>query len=345
MISAQTRCVCREGKPLRTFPDHALANSPRQAQHEHQDFGDRLVKFGRDFVAEFDIGQRAGQHLVFLDRDVMGLGDLDDLGADRALALGDDARRAGPVVMQRDGELVFQLRAHSARSRKCPALAGAGCGGAPSRITISPGSSSALISAWLSSPALDRNCAAVAGRSAHIRTEVRSPESEISAWTGPAGSTSSENRARQTCFLAATSPPPSRAISNCAIAVPCGVANGISKLQRGVRASMREGEASVRSGKEATCNSVWRAIAASVSSSSRCATVASGASDAIDGDATGCADGSPPRNGGGGVLARTVAASLRPSCETTIAAEARPAARLMSGIASCSRFSAIAEAT
>ncbi len=25
MISAQTRRVCREGKPLRTFPDHALA--------------------------------------------------------------------------------------------------------------------------------------------------------------------------------------------------------------------------------------------------------------------------------------------------------------------------------
>jgi hypothetical protein len=33
MISAQTRCVCREGKPLHTFPDHApdipAGQSPR----------------------------------------------------------------------------------------------------------------------------------------------------------------------------------------------------------------------------------------------------------------------------------------------------------------------------
>ena len=40
----------------------------------------------------------------------MGLGDLDDLGADRALALGDDARRARPVVMQRDRKLAFWFR-------------------------------------------------------------------------------------------------------------------------------------------------------------------------------------------------------------------------------------------
>src|SRR5258708_9978262 len=125
----------------------------------------------------------------------MGLGDFDDLGADRALALGDDPRRAGPVVMQGDGELVALFRAHSARSRKCPALAGAGCGGLPSRITISPGESSAWLSAWLSSPEPARNCAAVCGRSAHIRTEVRSPDSEISACTRPARSLFSEKRA------------------------------------------------------------------------------------------------------------------------------------------------------
>src|SRR5581483_7784961 len=101
--------------------------------------------------------------------------------ADRALALGDDARRPGAVVMQRDRERHFCVRAHSARSRKWPALAGAGCGGAPSRITMSPGDSSALLSAWLSSPAPARSCAAVCGRSAHLSTEVLSPESEISA--------------------------------------------------------------------------------------------------------------------------------------------------------------------
>ena len=63
---------------------------------------------------------------------------------------------------------------------------------------------------------------------------------------------------------------------------------------------------STRSGSEATCNRVWRAIAASVSPSRRCAVVASGASGAIDGAATACAEGSAPRNGGGGVLVWTV---------------------------------------
>ena len=78
----------------------------RQPQHENQDLGDRLVELRRDLIAELDLGQRAGQHLVLLDRDVVGFGDLDDLVADRALALGDDARRAGAVVMQRDRKLV-----------------------------------------------------------------------------------------------------------------------------------------------------------------------------------------------------------------------------------------------
>src|SRR6516165_7682104 len=207
---------------------------PRQAEHEHQHLGDRLVELGRDLVAELDIGERAGQHLVLLDRDVVLFGDLDDFCADRTLALGDDARRAGAVIMQRDRERDFGVRAHSARSRKWPAFAGAGCGGAPSRITMSPGDSSALLSAWLSSPAPARSCAAVCGRSAHIRTEVRSPDSEISACTGPAGSRLIEKRACQVRLAASTaSPPPSREISNCAIAVPCCAANGISKFQRG----------------------------------------------------------------------------------------------------------------
>ena len=62
---------------------------------------------------------------------------------------------------------------------------------------------------------------AVAGRSAHIRTEVRSPFNATCACTGPAGSTLSEKRARQTALAApASRPPPSREISNCAIAVP-----------------------------------------------------------------------------------------------------------------------------
>ena len=116
-----------------------VANSARQPQHEYQHFGDRFIKLRRNFVADLDIGQRARQHLVLLDRDVMGLGELDDLRADGALALGGDPWRTGLVIVQRDRELALGIHAHSARSRKCPARAGAACGGAPSRITISPG--------------------------------------------------------------------------------------------------------------------------------------------------------------------------------------------------------------
>src|SRR5258708_22019660 len=131
-----------------------LADAPRQPQQEDQDFRHGLVEFCRNFIAELDIRQCAGQHLVLLDRDAMLFGDLDDLLADRALALGDHPRRAGPVVMQRDrelffGNLAFGWFAHSARSRKWPALAETSCNGAPSRITISPGVSSARASAWL----------------------------------------------------------------------------------------------------------------------------------------------------------------------------------------------------
>ena len=71
-----------------------LANSPRQPQHEHEHLGHRLVKLGRDFIAELDMGERAGQHFVFLDRDVMGFREFDDLLADASPALGDDPRRA-----------------------------------------------------------------------------------------------------------------------------------------------------------------------------------------------------------------------------------------------------------
>src|SRR3954465_16031239 len=72
-----------------------LAYPPRQPQHEDQHFGDRLVEVGRNFVADLAMGQGPRQHLVLLDRDVMFPGEFDDPGADDALALGDDARRAG----------------------------------------------------------------------------------------------------------------------------------------------------------------------------------------------------------------------------------------------------------
>ena len=75
---------------------NALADSPRHPKHENQHFGDRLVELRRDLVADLDLGQRPRQHLVLLDRDVMGLGEFDDLGADLALALGGD--RGAPVL-------------------------------------------------------------------------------------------------------------------------------------------------------------------------------------------------------------------------------------------------------
>ena len=63
-------------------------------------------------------------------------------------------------------------------------------------------------------------------------------------------------------------------------------------------------------------------------SSSRCrALVASGAPGAIDGEATGCADGNAPRNGGGGVLVWTVTSSLRPSFGIANASEGLPISR------------------
>jgi len=53
------------------------------------------------------------------------------------------------------------------------------------------------------------------------------------AWTGPSGSMSMEKPTRQIGSAASLrAPRPSRAISNCATAAPCGVVNGISNIQR-----------------------------------------------------------------------------------------------------------------
>src|SRR5579863_3286673 len=124
-----------------------LANSTRQAEHENQHLRHRLVQFGRNFIAELDMGERTGENLVLLDRNVMSARQLDDLLTDASPALGNDPRRARPVVMQRYRELVLCFHAHNTRSRKCPARADAACVGAPARITMSPGRNSARLSA------------------------------------------------------------------------------------------------------------------------------------------------------------------------------------------------------
>src|SRR3954452_7588667 len=331
-------------EPLHTLPsrgpsgpDHVLPPA-RQPQHEHKHFGDGLVEVGRDLLAEFDLGQRTGQDLVLLDRDVVGPGDLDDLFADRTLALGDDDRRvAALLVMERNRKL--RRIAHVARSRKWPARAGAGCGGVPSRTPMLPGLSSALVRAWLSSPIPARSCCAVVGRSAHIRTKVLSPLSVIKACTGPAGSTLSVKRARQARLAgSADSLPPSREISNCAIAVPCGVANGISKFHCGTVGSILGPLASVRSGSEATWSNVWRARAASVSSSRRCTVAASGVSGTSDGEAMDCGTGSAPRTGGG--VARAAASKTCPSGTALFEPGTFPIMRGRFSVISCRRLAA-----
>ena len=72
-------------------------------------------------------------------------------------------------------------------------------------------------------------------------------------------------------------------------------------------------DVSIRSGNDATCSKVWRAIAASVSPSSWRAVVAGGASDGSDGKATGCAEGCAPRNGGGVLVWKATSPLLRSS--------------------------------
>src|ERR1044072_5929904 len=212
---------------------------PRRAQDNDQHLGDRTIKRLRNILAELDLRQRLGQWRVLLHRNAVLAREREDRLAGFAASFRDDARHwhGGFVVLQRNRE----RRRHVARSMKRP---GAACfaafGGAPTRNRTSAGSSSAARSASLSIAALSFSRAAVACRSAHSVTLVRAPASATSACTGPIGSTSSEKRERQVASwrsdLAAW---PSRLTSNCAIAVPCGLANGTSKVQRWAAGSMR----------------------------------------------------------------------------------------------------------
>src|SRR5258708_15549376 len=63
----------------------------------------------------------------------------------------------------------------------------------------------------------------------------------------------------------------------------------------------------------------------------------SGAPGEIDGEEAGCAEGSAPRNGGGGVLVWTVTSSLRPPFSDAVVGEALPISGGLSGSTSCSR--------
>src|SRR5262252_3048607 len=108
----------KKGNSRRCRGDLGRRLEPARHPHdEDQHLGDRLVELNRDFVADLDLRQRAGERLVLLDRHAVLARRLDDLAPDLALALGDDARRAGLLVMQRDREGVFRRRVHDARSR------------------------------------------------------------------------------------------------------------------------------------------------------------------------------------------------------------------------------------
>src|SRR5690242_20681569 len=93
---------------------------PRHAHDEDQHLGDRLVELDRNLVADLDLRERAGERGILLDGHAVFARGVDDLLSDLALALGDDARRAGLLVVQRDRERVLVRAIHEARSRKRP---------------------------------------------------------------------------------------------------------------------------------------------------------------------------------------------------------------------------------
>src|SRR5262249_24084561 len=56
-IHIKVQAICNSARLLNGRPTSTLARRPRQPQHEHQHFGDRLVELDRDFIAELDVGQ------------------------------------------------------------------------------------------------------------------------------------------------------------------------------------------------------------------------------------------------------------------------------------------------
>src|SRR5258705_10521568 len=106
-----------------------IRRPPRSTLFPYTTLFRSLVEVRRNFVADLDMGQGAGQRLGLLDRDVMFAGEFDDLRTDNALALGDHPRRTGFVIVQRDRKLALGVEAPSARSGNSPARPGPACGG------------------------------------------------------------------------------------------------------------------------------------------------------------------------------------------------------------------------
>src|SRR6516164_3076039 len=84
-LSGPASSIAARRSRLRQPPCRARPGFPRRARHWR--------------------GSR--QHLILLDRNIVGFRDLDDFGTDCAPAFGDHARRAGAIVMQRHRELAF----------------------------------------------------------------------------------------------------------------------------------------------------------------------------------------------------------------------------------------------
>src|SRR5258705_9020191 len=61
-----------------------IRRPPRSTLFPYTTLFRSLVEVRRNFVADLDMGQGAGQRLVLLDRDVMFAGEFDDLRTDRS---------------------------------------------------------------------------------------------------------------------------------------------------------------------------------------------------------------------------------------------------------------------
>src|SRR5690606_12006885 len=136
-----------------------------------------------------DAGERFGKMRIRFDDDAVGLGDLDDLAGDLAIALGGDARRflAAALILQGNCDVAFDavfVFTHALSSTKPPDFGG-GESGWPRRTLMLPGSSPAASSESASSEMFSSRTAAVSSSSAQSMIEVFLARQAMRAPTSP----------------------------------------------------------------------------------------------------------------------------------------------------------------
>src|SRR3569623_21442 len=232
-----------------------------------QHLGDGAIELLREFLIERQLRQRRRELRIFHQRHAMMPRDLGQPLGRLALADRGDARRRNLVVFERDGKrrLVRSLVAHDARFTNWP------CGAATLvwscvRQCRSPASRCARVRPLCNVARFAWRAAALAGFSATRVTLVVSPICDTRARTAPSGSISTAKRTLQTGACCSRFCGAWRSICNCITAVPCGVVSGLSKTKRWVWSS-GGCEGCCDAGSEAICSITWRAIAASVCSS------------------------------------------------------------------------------